>query len=96
MLGNILLSIVSICTFISYFPQIVKLLKTKSSNDLRINSWLLWVISSTAYTLYAIIFSKDVFMIFETSLELFFCLTILLLAVIYRKNKDINIEKNSK
>lgn len=86
----------SICTFISYFPQIVKLLKTKSSNDLRINSWLLWVISSTAYTLYAIIFSKDVFMIFETSLELFFCLTILLLAVIYRKNKDINIEKNSK
>lgn len=86
----------SICTFISYFQQIVKLLKTKSSNDLRINSWLLWVISSTAYTLYAIIFSKDVFMIFETSLELFFCLTILLLAVIYRKNKDINIEKNSK
>ena len=86
----------SICTFISYFPHIVKLLNTNSSNDLRINSWLLWVISSTAYTLYAIIFSKDVFMIFETSLELFFCLTILLLAVIYRKNKDINIEKNSK
>lgn len=95
MLGNILLSIVSACTFISYFPQILKLLKTKSSNDLSINSWVLWVISSTAYTLYAIIV-RDACMIFQTSLELFFCLTILLLAVIYRKNKDINIEKNSK
>lgn len=28
MFGNILLGIVSICTFISYFPQTVKLIKT--------------------------------------------------------------------
>ena len=86
MLGNILLTIVSLCTFISYFPQTVKLIKTKKSEDISINSWILWVTSSLAYTLYAIIISKDIMLIFETALELFFCLLILVLALIYRKN----------
>ena len=87
MLGNILLGIVSFCTFISYFPQIVKLIKTKKSEDLSVQSWILWVTSSLAYTLYAILVSKDIMLIFETCLELFFCLLILILALLYRKNK---------
>ena len=86
MLGNILLGIVSICTFISYFPQTVKLIKTKKSNDLSIQSWILWVTSSLAYTIYAIIVSKDFMLIFETSLELTFCIIILILAIKYRNN----------
>ncbi len=86
MLGNCLLGIVSVCTFISYFPQTVKLLKTKKSDDLSISSWILWVISSISYTTYAICVSKDAMLIFETSLELFFCLLILLLTIRY-KNK---------
>ena len=87
MVGNILLGVVSLCTMISYLPQTIKLLKTKKSSDLRINSWILWVVSSLSYTLYAVICSKDFMLIFETSLELFFCLVILLLAIKYRKNK---------
>ena len=86
MVGNILLAIVSICTFISYFPQTVKLIKTKKSNDLSIQSWILWVTSSLAYTIYAIIVSKDFMLIFETSLELAFCIIILILAIKYRNN----------
>ena len=86
MLGNCLLGIVSICTFISYFPQTVKLLKNKKSDDLSIPSWILWVISSLSYTIYAIFISEDVMLIFETSLELFFCLLILLLTIKYRNN----------
>ena len=86
LLGNCLLGIVSICTFISYFPQTVKLLKTKKSDDLSIPSWILWVISSLSYTIYAICVSKDVMLIFETTLELSFCLLILLLAIRYRNN----------
>lgn len=86
MLGNCLLGIVSICTFISYFPQIVKLLKNKKSDDLSIPSWILWAISSLSYTIYAILVSKDVMLIFETSLELSFCLLILLLTIRYRNN----------
>ncbi len=87
MVGNILLGIVSICTMISYLPQTIKLIKTKKSSDLSINSWILWVVSSFSYTLYAVLCSKDFMLIFETSLELFFCLLILLLAVKYRNNK---------
>jgi len=87
MLGNILLGIVSFCTFISYFPQTIKLLKNKKSDDLSIQSWILWVTSSLSYTLYAILVSNDGMLIFETCLELFFCLLILILAIIYKKNK---------
>ena len=87
MLGNILLGIVSFCTFISYFPQTIKLVKTKKSGDLSTQSLFLWVTSSFSYTLYAILISKDPMLIFETCLELFFCLLILILAIIYRKNK---------
>ncbi len=86
MLGNCLLGIVSICTFISYFPQTVRLLKKKCANDLSIPSWILWVISSLSYTAYAVFVSKDGMLIFETSLELFFCLLILFLAIKYRNN----------
>lgn len=86
MLGNVLFGIVSLCTMISYLPQTLKLLKTKKSSDLSIKSWILWVTSSLTYTLYAILCSKDGMLIFETSLELFFCLIILLLAVRYRNN----------
>lgn len=86
MLENILLGIVSICTFISYFPQIVKCLKTKQAEDLSIWSWILWVMSSLAYTLYAIICTNSFMLIFETALELSFCLIILICAIIFRKN----------
>lgn len=87
MLGNILLLIVSICTLISYLPQTIKLLKTKKSEDISISSWILWVTSSLAYTLYAIMVSNDFMLIFETLLELVFCLIILILSIIYRVKK---------
>lgn len=87
MLGTILLSIVSFCTFISYYPQAVKLLKTKSAEDLSIQSWVLWVTSSFTYTLYAVLVNKEPMLIFETSLELFFCILILILTIMYRNNE---------
>lgn len=87
MLGNVLLGIVSLCTLISYLPQTIKLIKTKKSDDISIASWVLWVTSSFAYTLYAILVSKDFMLVFETSLELTFCLIILVLSSIYRKSK---------
>lgn len=52
-MGNILLGVVSVCTIISYLPQIVKLIRTKKSEDLSVQSWVLWVLSSLCYTIYA-------------------------------------------
>ena len=65
MLENILLTIVSICTFVSYFPQIVKSLRTKKADDLSIGSWILWVVSSISYTLYAFLCTDSFMLIFE-------------------------------
>ena len=93
MLENILLGIVSVCTFVSYFPQIVKSLKTKKAEDLSIWSWILWVISSLSYTLYAILCTNSFMLIFETSMELFFCAVILLCSIIFRKNKTNKTEE---
>lgn len=88
-LGNILLIIVSICTFISYFPQIIKCLITRKGEDLSVWSWILWVLSSLAYTLYAVLCTNTVMLIIETSLELIFCLTILICAIVFRDKKKI-------
>lgn len=87
MFENILLTIVSICTFLSYFPQIIKSLRTKQAEDLSIGSWILWVVSSVAYTLWAFIYADSFMLIFETVMELSFCLIILICAIVFRKNK---------
>lgn len=94
-LGNILLAIVSICTFISYFPQIVKCLKTKKGEDLSIWSWALWVTSSLAYTLYAALCQNTIMLIFETSLELLFCVIILICAIVFRKKNKTNKKESN-
>lgn len=85
MLENILLGIVSVCTFISYFPQLVKCLKSKELEDLSITSWILWVVSSLSYTLYAFLCTDSFMLIFETCLELAFCVIIMIFAIIYRE-----------
>ena len=85
MVGNILLGIVSICTMISYLPQAIKLIKNKKSSDLSINSWILWVISSLSYFLYAILCSNEFMLKVVTTTEFIFCLLILVLTIIYRK-----------
>ena len=90
---DVLLAIVSFCTFISYLPQVIEIIKTKSSEDISITSWILWVVSSLAYTLYAVIYSESAMLIFETCLELFFYLLILTLTIIY--DKSLRKTKNS-
>lgn len=87
MLANVLLGIVSICTLISYLPQTVKLIKTKKSNDLSVYSWILWVVSSLSYTLYAFLCTQEFMLKFETTLELTFCILILVLAIKYKNNE---------
>ena len=86
MMGNVLLGIVSLCTFISYLPQAIRLIKTKKSNDLSTTSWIIWVVSSLSYSLYAFLYSNEFMLRLETALEFFFCLLILLLTLKYRDN----------
>lgn len=85
MLGDVLLGIVSLCTLVSYLPQAIKLIKTQESNDLSTTSWIIWVVSSFSYLLYAFLCSNEFMLKFETVLEFSFCLIILILTIYYRK-----------
>jgi len=84
-LGDVLLGIVSLCTLVSYLPQAIKLIKTQESNDLSTTSWIIWVVSSFSYLLYAFLCSNEFMLKFETVLEFSFCLFILILTIYYRK-----------
>ena len=92
MLENILLGIVSICTFISYFPQLLKCIKSKDRQleDLSVSSWILWVVSSLSYTIYTFLCTDSFMLIFETCLELSFCIIIMIFAIRYREKTNQN------
>ena len=84
MLANVLLSIVSICTLISYGPQITQLIISKSSEDLSISSWVVGTISYLAYVLYAYLCTTDNMLKFTSMLELVLSCTVLILIVFFR------------
>lgn len=67
MIGDVLLGIVSLCTLISCLPQAIKLIKTKESNDLSTTSWIIWVVSSFSYSLYAFLYSDEFMLKFGTT-----------------------------
>ena len=84
MLANVLLSIVSICTLISYGPQITQLLISKSSDDLSISSWIVGTISYLAYVLYAYFCTNDNMLRFTSMLELVLSCMVLVLIIVFR------------
>ena len=69
MLVNVLLGIVSMCTLVSFLPQAIKRIKTKESDDISISSWVLWVISSLSYVLYAYLCTNEFMLRLENALE---------------------------
>ena len=84
MLANVLLSIVSSCTLISYGPQITPLIIIKSSDDLSISSWVVGTISYLAYVLYAYLCTTDNMLKFTSMLELVLSCMVLILIVFFR------------
>ena len=69
------------------------MLENKKSEGLSIWSWILWATSSLAYTIYAIFCQDNFMLIFETSLELLFCVIILVFAIIFRDKKQTKMKK---
>lgn len=85
MLASVLLSIVSVCTIISYVPQITRLIVSRSAKDLSISSWIVGTISCFTYVLYAYLCTMDNMLKFTSMLEFVLCSMILVLILIYRK-----------
>ena len=50
----ILFILCTIFNLFGYVPQIIKLLKTRSTEGISISSWFIWVFSETCYLLYVL------------------------------------------
>ena len=81
----VLISIVTFLEIFAYMPQIIKLFKTKSAEDLSIASWLTWVISDVCYLVYVLMESPEIGVVFTASLSLFLVIFVFVLTMYYQK-----------
>lgn len=83
----ILLLTYTVCEFTAYVPQMVKLVKTKSADDLSITTWLIWVFSAVCYLFYILLECPEIGVIFIASMNLIFIIIVCFLTLYYQKNK---------
>lgn len=88
-IASLLLLVYTVCEYTAYVPQIVKLIKTKSADDLSISAWLTWVIASVCYLMYVLLECPDIGIILVASINILFVVTVSILTTCYqiRKNK---------
>ncbi len=82
--------IVTICTYISYVPQIAKIIKTKSSEDISVCSWILWTLSALCNFIYSVVLGRSELVIAGMS-ELVLTALVLVLSLVY-KHKQHTIQ----
>ena len=82
-LKELLLLYITVTGFVSYLPQIIKMIKRKSSDDVSIGTWVIWAINSSIYLLYLILSSENIWLVLSQSLEvlLVFATLITIIAV---------------
>ena len=86
----------TICESVAYVPQVVKLVKTRSADDLSITTWLIWVFSAVCYLFYVLLKCPEMGIIFISSLNLIFILIVCILTIYYQnKNCEKQTEKNN-
>ena len=89
-MNDLLSWIVTICTYISYIPQIIKILKRKTSDDLSTSAWLLFATSSTSYLIWALIYGgKNLSLIIQAISEAVLNLTIFFLSIKYKSKEKL-------
>jgi len=80
-----LIFVVITCNYISYVPQIIRIIKTKSSEDLSILTWVVGMIGVTFNFIYSLIINRTELIIYATS-DVILVLFTLILIIKYRKN----------
>ena len=88
-----LLFIYTVCEYTAYIPQIVKLVKTKSADDLSVATWLTWVVSGVCYLVYVLLESPEAGVIYIASMNLIFMMVVCVLTMYYQKNEKIRKKK---
>ena len=87
LIALILLSVYTVLEFAAYMPQIIKLIKTKSADDISLASWLTWIISGLCYLGYVLLESPEIGIIFVSVLNLSFVILVYALTAYYQKRK---------
>ena len=79
---------VFLCIF-SYLPQIIKLLKTKSSKDIAIHTWVLLTLAFIDYGIILIMNHASISLLFLNAFELILCFLTMFLTIYYRKYNNV-------
>lgn len=77
----------SIIIISAYWPQIVKLIKLKKSDEFSILAWLIWLSGNILLLIYAITTRDFVYITLET-ISVLSLLLICVLIIIYREEND--------
>lgn len=84
---ELILLYITVNGFISYFPQIVRCIKTKSSNDVSISSWVIWSINSILYLTYLILDKVNIWLKLSQAMEVILIVTTLFVVLFYRRRR---------
>ena len=84
---EILLLYITATGFISYVPQIWRMIKRKSSDDVSVSTWVIWVINSSIYLMYLILSTENIWLILSQVLEVVLIGTTLITILVVRKKK---------
>lgn len=86
-LKELILLYITIFGFISYLPQIAKMIKLKSSDDLSISSWLIWSVNSILYLVYLVLDNVNIWLKLSQLLEVLLIVSTLITICIYKNRK---------
>lgn len=73
---------------VSYFPQILKLIRTKKSEDISIRTWILITLSFLEYGVILLMENASPALLAMNMLELLLCLTVTVLVGVYRIKRE--------
>lgn len=93
---EIILAYITLVGFISYFPQIVRMIKQRSSKNMSIITWLMWMGNAALYLLYLILSDVNKWLIASQVLEVVLIALTLITVLffrVYRKSKDEKVIK---
>jgi len=83
-----ILLIVTGLGMVAFIPQVVKLIRTKSADDISMGSWVMWLIAYILMTIYSVVFTRDLMLCVAYASETLASGLIILLTIRYqRKNK---------
>jgi len=92
MIANFLQGGVPLLSLFAYFPQWRKIVANRSSKDISLTSWLVWLLSSAIAIFYAVmqyaITGKGTALIFSSALALVFVSITLCLVIWFRKSRQ--------